>query len=61
MWPSQNPGAVVILAQEDAWRPPRPAYVLSEFEESTIGDLIRRCSYLTTEYYVQDYYGIQLS
>jgi len=57
VWPSQNPGAVVVLAQEDAFRPPRPAHVLSEFEENTIGDLIRRCSYLTTEFCVQDYYG----
>ncbi len=57
VWPSANPGAVVIVAQEDAWRPPRPVHVLSEFEENTIGDLLRRCFYLTTEFCVQDFYG----
>ncbi len=57
VWPSTNPGAVVAIAQEDSWRPPRPAYVLAEFEESTIGELIRKCSYLSTEYCVEDFYG----
>ena len=57
VWPSENPGAVVIVGQEDTWRPPMPAHVLSEFEEATIGDLLRKCSYLTNEYCVQDFYG----
>jgi hypothetical protein len=57
VWPSENPGAVVAVGQADVWRPPRPVYVLSEFEENTIGDLIRRCSYLATEFHVEDFYG----
>jgi len=56
VWPSENPGAVVAVGQADVWRPPRPVYVL-EFEENTIGDLIRRCSYLASQFHVADFYG----
>jgi hypothetical protein len=57
VWPSENPGAVVVVGQEDVWRPPRPAHVLAEFEDTTIGDLLRRCSTLTNDFEVSDFYG----
>ena len=59
VWPSENPGAVVIVGQEDVWRPPRPAYVLAEFEEKTIGDLIKRCAHLAKDFCTEDFYGRQ--
>lgn len=57
VWPSENPGAVVVVGEGDVWRPPRPVQVLSEFEENTIGDLIKRCSHLARELCVSDFFG----
>jgi len=57
VWPSENPASVCVVGQQDVWRPPQPAYVLAEFEEATVGDLLKKCSYLSGEFCVQDFYG----